>query len=289
MDQILGPYQKQIQQWIFSDIPLLGPKTALRDACEYVLLNGGKRFRPALVMMIAKALGYGADVSKLALAVEYFHTASLVADDLPCMDNDDERRQKPTVHKVFGESTALLVSYGLISAGYERIALGAKSLKEQNHPHSKSSDLLCLLAIENASFNTGLLGATGGQFLDINPASTTQEALCDIIHKKTGTLFEISFVFGWLFGGGDIEKLPLVKKGAAHFGMAFQIADDIQDLSEDVANNRLNLAAFLGKQKAVNLLKEEINSFAETLHGLKLNVPEFHTIAASLLKTRLAP
>lgn len=284
INQVLSPYQDQICAWIQADIPKLGPKTPLRDACEYALLNGGKRLRPALVAMIAKALGFGADVSAAALAVEYFHTASLVVDDLPCMDDDDERRQKPTVHKVFGEAAALLVGYGLMAAGYERIAVNAQRLKDAKLPHSKNSDHLCVLALENATFNAGLWGATGGQFLDINPPELNQQLLLEIIHKKTGVFFEVSFVFGWLFGGGQVEMLPLVKKSAAHFGMAFQIADDVQDLSEDVENHRqVNVAAFLGRQQAMSLFEREMDSFHASLKQLDLNVPEFHAIGAQLI------
>ena len=95
----------------------LGGATKLREACEYALTNGGKRFRPILLMMTAKAANGSVDVGYAALAVELFHTASLVADDLPCMDNDDMRRDKPSLHKVYGEGVALLVTYALIAAG----------------------------------------------------------------------------------------------------------------------------------------------------------------------------
>src|SRR5262245_22928471 len=119
-------YKKVVESAIRQNIPKLGPKNPLRDACEYALLNEGRRFRPSLVLMIAEALGKGGDATQAALAIEYFHTASLVVDDLPSMDNDDERRSKPTVHKLYGEAAALLVSYALIAAGYGCIAENAK-------------------------------------------------------------------------------------------------------------------------------------------------------------------
>src|SRR5688572_22103732 len=115
---ILEPYKQLIEQKLRESIDQLGPKTTLRDACEYALFSGGKRFRPALVLMIANALGYEVDVLPAAMGIEFFHTASLIADDLPCMDNDDERRNKPTTHRLYGESTSLLATYALISAGY---------------------------------------------------------------------------------------------------------------------------------------------------------------------------
>ena len=108
-------YRDKIEQEIAKSIVAFGEKTKLRDACEYALTNGGKRFRPLIVLLIAEALGHGMNVYPSALSVEFFHTASLIADDLPCMDNDDERREKPSLHKVYGESIALLASYALIT------------------------------------------------------------------------------------------------------------------------------------------------------------------------------
>ena len=169
--QILRPYQLLIERELLNNIHLLGPKNEVRDACEYALLNGGKRFRPALVLMIAKALGHGVDVIPAAIGIEYFHTASLIADDLPCMDNDDERRHKPATHRVYGEAVALLATYALIAAGYSCLAQNAHLIKNSHHPFASQSDRICVLALENATINTGLLGATGGQFLSFTARS----------------------------------------------------------------------------------------------------------------------
>lgn len=269
---ILLPYQLLIEKGLRDNISQLGPKNELRDACEYALLNGGKRFRPALVLMIAKALGFGIDVFPAAMGIEYFHTASLIADDLPCMDNDDERRNKPATHRVFGESVALLATYALISAGYACLAQNAQLIKDSSHPFASQSDRLCVLALENATFNTGLQGATGGQFLDLAPPDLSIDLLREVIHKKTVTLFEISFVLGWLFGGGEAAQLDLVKKSAAHFGMAFQIADDIDDRAQDMANNHpLNMANVCGVERAKSMFHEEMKLFHQTMAELKLN------------------
>ena len=151
---ILEPYQQLIEEKLREQIEGLGTKNALRDACEYALLNGGKRFRPALVLMIAKSLGNHCDVFQAALGIEFFHTASLIADDLPCMDDDDERRNKPTVHRIYGESAALLATYALIAAGYGCIAKNGEVIKQSSHPFAHQSDYLCLRALENASYNT---------------------------------------------------------------------------------------------------------------------------------------
>ena len=276
---IMDPYKIQIDKSILMYLENFGEKTSLRDACEYSLMNGGKRFRPALVLMIAKALGNGIDVSQAAMGIEFFHTASLIADDLPCMDNDDMRRDKPSVHKKYGESIALLATYALISAGYELLAKNAQTINQSHAACAGQSDKLCRLALENVTYNTGILGATGGQFLDILPPNLTWETLRTIIHKKTITLFEISFVLGWIFGGGNLSQLPLVKKSAEHFGLAFQIADDIGDQEQDIKNKRLiNVANVCGTHQAFELFHEEIKQFQLTLNDLQLKSTELHSL-----------
>lgn len=280
---ILAPYQEKFEVRLQEVVPSLGPQTRLREACEYALKNGGKRFRPFLVNLIAKALNSTIDVSPAALAVEFFHTASLIADDLPCMDDDALRREKPSLHKVYGEATALLASYALIAAGYAFLAKNAEILRCSNAVHRNLSDRICLLALENSTVNTGLLGATGGQFLDIYPPDLSLDSLKEIIRMKTVSLFEISFVLGWLYGGGNLQKLDLVKQAAYHFGMAFQIADDFDDVEQDKKNGRLvNLVSIMGFESAYTLFQAELNAFREVMQKLELEIPELSSLCKLL-------
>lgn len=275
LKQILEQYRLNIDDLILQSIPDLGEKNKLRDACEYALLNGGKRFRPALVLMVANALENTLDLSSAALAIEYFHTASLIADDLPCMDNDDERRNRPSLHIAFDEATALMASYALISAGYGCLAKNARLLAKTNLPYASKADRICTLAVENVSFNTGLFGASGGQFLDLHPPDLSFKTLCEIAHKKTASLFEISFVLGWLYGGGDLDKIPLVKQTAHHYGMAFQIADDLSDMQQDLLHGcAINMAIAVGEERAKQLVKEELAIYIKLLEELKINSSE---------------
>lgn len=279
---ILKPYQERVEARLKESIPTLGEKNRLRDACEYALLNGGKRFRPILVYMVAEALANKIDVTSAALAVEFFHTASLIADDLPCMDNDDLRRNKPTLHKIYGEGVTLLSTYALIAAGYERLAKNADELRGV---FGSKADTICRLALENTTYNTGLHGATGGQFLDVFPPDLTAKTLREIIHKKTVSLFEISFVLGWLYGGGETSLLDKVKQAAAHFGMAFQIADDLEDMDQDAKNQRqINMANVLGIDETVKVMKEEIEGFTRILKVLKLENSPLQIMVKALIK-----
>lgn len=218
----------------------------LREACAYALRSGGKRLRPLLVHLIAHEMDPRARVAESALAVELFHTASLIADDLPCMDDEVQRRGKESVHRKYGEATALLASYALIAEGYNCVQKNAEG-------HSLE---VCRLAIASVSKNTGMLGATGGQYFDL---FAPQEHLEQMIAMKTGALFELSFVLGWLFGGGDPQRVASVQVAAQHFGMAFQIQDDIDDLSRD--RPECNYAACFGVAEAQRRIAEELQSF----------------------------
>lgn len=276
-------YRDRIEQEIAKNIVRLGEKTKLRDACEYALTNGGKRFRPLIVLMVSEALGNDLNVFDAALSVEFFHTASLIADDLPCMDNDDERRDKPSLHKVYGETIALLASYALITAAFERIHCNAAHLRSSGLPFSEDSDLICRLALESATHCSGILGATGGQFLDLYPPTLNIETVKQVIYKKTVTLFEVSFVFGWLFGGGDIDKLDYVKQTAYHLGMAFQIADDLGDVIQDEKKQRdISMARLLGKDRAFALFEEEMRLFQTHLKQLNIDTPSFQKMSDML-------
>ena len=245
---------------------LEGEVSQLKSSCYYAIGTGGKRLRPILVELVANALNNSSDVTKAALATEFFHTASLIADDLPCMDNEDKRRGKLSLHKAFNESTSLLASYTFISLGYEYIRKNIVTLQKQNLSFSNEAFERGFLALELVAGSAGILGATYGQFLDLFPPNQKLETLEKIIEKKTITLFDISFSLGWLFGGGSIALLPKVKEAAYLFGMAFQILDDLNDIEED--DSFKNIAAVLGKEKALFLLKEKKELLIQKLQEL---------------------
>ncbi len=276
-------YKDKVEDEITKGIVDFGEKTKLRDACEYALKSGGKRFRPLLVLLVAEALNHQLNVMDAAIAVEFFHTASLIVDDLPCMDNEKERRSRPTLHKIYGESIALLASYALVCAAFEKIQANTITMRGAPSPFGERADATGILSLGYLSRYAGIAGATGGQFYDLFPPTLTLGALKEVIYKKTVMLFEASFVLGWLFGGGEEEGLEKIRKGACHFGMAFQIADDLKDITQDEDNKRgVNLAKFLGKEKATTLFKEELNKFRKILTALGIETVSFKRLAAKL-------
>jgi geranylgeranyl diphosphate synthase, type II len=264
----------------------LREKTKLTEACEYIISSGGKRFRPIIVILIAEALGKGYNVFPSALAVEFFHTASLIADDLPCMDNEIERRSKPALHLAFNESVALLASYTFISSGYEMLAKNTHLLIEEHGIERSCANELCVLALREISKVAGISGATGGQFLDLFPPDSSTETIFKIIKLKTASLFEIAFVLGWLFGGGEIDKTEEIKKVAYHFGLAFQIADDIIDYEQDKKEGKkMNIALSLGAKEAALFFKNEIKDFEKKMKQLKILTTSFQNICLLLRKS----
>lgn len=267
----LSALKERIEIALRSDLEQMGPPSQLRDACEYAVLSGGKRLRPILVHCTAAALGTS-DVMPVALAVEYFHTASLIADDLPCMDDDDMRRSRPSLHRVFDEGVALLASYTLIAAGYGGLSRDSGGREE-----------VVVRALEAVTRCAGLRGATHGQYLDLYPPQYTLETALQIIREKTSTLFEIALVLGWLYGGGAIAQLDLVRLSAQQLGMAFQIADDMDDAEQDARRgNSLNLVQLVGWEKARELFEKERAALEESWQQLGLWTEPFQSFVASL-------
>ncbi len=253
-----------------------GARNRLEEASLYALRNGGKRFRPMIVLSVAEALGNDADVSQAALSVELFHTASLIADDLPCMDDDSLRRNQPSVHKLYGQDIALLASFALIGEGYQAV-LKNKKLAESCFA---DGEIRGTMAIESLAYNNGLSGAPEGQFLDLYPPEEPdKQSLDEIFYQKTVIFFETAFLFGWLFGGGDLSLCSEVKEAARHFGMAFQIYDDFHDYEEDKAKGKkINYPVLLGKKKAAFFLKEHTNRCRELLQKSGLHLQALRAV-----------
>lgn len=273
---LLGPYKRVCDETITA---LWHGSTELDHACLYALQTGGKRFRPAIVWMMQDALG---DTSwrqhpEAGLACEYFHTSSLIADDSPCMDNDDYRRGQLTTHKKFSESTALLASFALISEGFRAIA--QMPLRETQDASTLS------FAIFEASRTMGIDGLLGGQMLDLKPQDMSEEQLWKMVDQKTGALFELCFILGWIFGGGRKELSGQVQSLAISFGRAFQLIDDLDDYEQDLAMGKVNNYAVLhGLEVAADKAKAYVYSFQEGLKTLGLSQSPLASLSDILLQ-----
>lgn len=198
------------------------PQTKLYDAMGYSLLAGGKRLRPIFVLDFCRMCGRDwKQAAPFAAAIEMIHTYSLIHDDLPCMDNDDFRRGRPTNHKVYGEGIAVLAGDALLTDAF-MVASTAKLPQPE-----KMADAIAIMA-EGA----GSMGMVGGQVLDIMSEERvlTEQEVLDIQTRKTGRLISIACCLGVIAGGGTEEQLEAAAQFAAGLGLAFQIRDDMLDV-----------------------------------------------------------
>ena len=195
------------------------------QAMKYSLLSGGKRIRPILLLeFYALCGGNGDSALNFAAALEMIHTYSLIHDDLPCMDNDDMRRGRPSCHKAFGEDTALLAGDALLTLAFKTAA------ETDGIPSDRVMKAIAVLA-ENA----GISGMVGGQVEDLafEKSGATIEQLRGMYLKKTSCLLSAGAVCGSILAGADEEELKYAAEYAEKLGLAFQIIDDILDCTSD--------------------------------------------------------
>lgn len=248
------------------------PQTLLFDAMEYSLLAGGKRLRPIFAMDFCRMCGgEWKNAAPFAAAIEMIHTYSLIHDDLPCMDNDDFRRGRPTNHKVYGEAMAILAGDALLTDAF-LIASSAKLPR----PEDMS------LAIGVLAQGAGSLGMVGGQVLDIMSESRelTEQEVIDIQSRKTGALINDACVLGVIAGGGTEEQIAAAARFAGALGMAFQIRDDMLDVigtqeemgkgvGTDAAKN--TFVKLYGLEKCEELVQKYTNTAIEMLGAFEDN------------------
>lgn len=199
------------------------PAEVLNEAAAYSLLAGGKRLRPILLMAAAEAVGgEGERFLPCACALEMIHTYSLIHDDLPAMDNDDYRRGKLTNHKVYGEAVAILAGDALLTGAFEMIAA---------QPGVEAATLLKI--VREVAAAAGSKGMIGGQIIDLVCENKTIDlATLQKMHRgKTGALFCAAIRSGALLGGADEKELAALTEYAEYLGLAFQITDDILDVT----------------------------------------------------------
>lgn len=194
----------------------------LRASMAYSLMAGGKRLRPVLLMAAADAVGAdGTKFLPVACALEMIHTYSLIHDDLPAMDNDDLRRGKPTNHVVYGEGIAILAGDALLTLAFTVI------LRQKAVPAEA-----LLRVVDEISRAAGAEGMVGGQVLDLEAENRqiSMEELRRVHTGKTGALFRAALRSGAILAGASEEQLSALTTYADHFGLAFQITDDILDV-----------------------------------------------------------
>ena len=205
-----------------------GLESRVVEAMRYSALDGGKRLRPFLVMQSAGLFNVSpSSALRVAAAIEMIHCYSLIHDDLPCMDNDDLRRGRPTCHRQFDEQTALLAGDALLTKAFEILA---------SEPTHTDANVRCELVWELAHAS-GAAGMVGGQMVDLRASETEMDvpAITRLQQMKTGRLFDFSCIAGAVLAKAPQQLRHALRSYAHDMGLAFQIADDILDVEGDVA------------------------------------------------------
>lgn len=267
----------------------LSEQKTIFEAMEYSVMAGGKRLRPLFLQESYELFG-GKEkevVSAFMAAIEMIHTYSLVHDDLPAMDNDDYRRGKKTTHKVFGEDMGILAGDALLNYAYETAVLGVEKAEKKE----EAVQALSILAKK-----AGVFGMVGGQAVDVEqtgkPLTKTQ---LDFIYRlKTGALLEAALMTGAALAGADKKEISLLEQIGRNVGMAFQIQDDILDLTgtteelgkpvlSDEKNEKTTYVSLYGMEKAEHAVEEYSNRALEQLAELPKESAWLNTLILKLI------
>ena len=268
-DRELSAWLDSARSWVDAELTARVPvpdahPERLHRAIHHALFGGGKRLRPALVRLVCTELGGAlADAANAAVAIELVHTYSLVHDDLPCMDDDDLRRGRPTVHVAYDEATAVLVGDALLTMAFECLAADRRA-----------GDLASVLARA-----AGPAGMVGGQMLDLTLEESARDLtrVADMHARKTGALFSAAAEMGAIVAGAadaDDERRTAAREYGSALGLCFQAVDDLLDVTgdagtlgktpgKDAALERATLVAAVGVPAA----REEARGLAEAVRG----------------------
>ena len=259
----------------------------LLEAMRYSLLAGGKRLRPVMLLAACEMAGGEAELAlPFACALEMIHTYSLIHDDLPAMDNDDLRRGKPTNHKVFGEDLAILAGDGLLNAAAELMARTAVEM----------ADMRGIRALEIIMRHAGVTGMIAGQTKDVlSEGVKPEETLVSYIHAhKTADLLEAPMEAGLALAGADEKQIKAGFEYGLHLGLAFQMTDDLLDVTGDAALlgkntgmdaalDKLTWVALKGVEGTAKDAEEQVALAEKALDALPYDTAFFRDLAQNTL------
>lgn len=288
----LAGYLKQLSVLIEEHLETLIPQydtpyNQLFDAARYSLLSGGKRLRPILTLATTQMLG--GDLSAAltpACAIEMVHAYSLIHDDLPCMDDDDFRRGKPSLHKAFPEGHAVLTGDYLLTYAFEILA---------SHPAISPEQKIQLISI--LAQRAGSHGMIGGQVMDIENGdrSLDLDTLTFIHRKKTGAMISAAVEFGGIIANSSPHELDLLRSFGEKIGLAFQIVDDVLDvtssqakhgraISTDVLNEKTTYVTLLGIEDSQKHARDLYEEAVDALSQLPADATPLINIADFIIK-----
>ncbi|MBM6807939.1 polyprenyl synthetase family protein [Faecalicoccus pleomorphus] len=262
----------------------VGLPSRTKEAMTYSLMNGGKRIRPLILFSLLKDYGFKEQLGyPCGCAIEMIHTYSLIHDDLPCMDDDDLRRGKPSCHKAYDEATAVLAGDALLTRAFQVV------LESQC-----SSEKKCAL-VSNLTEYSGIDGMIYGQDLDMKAETLTDahfEDLQEIEVYKTAKLLTLPMVCAAILADKE-QDIPVLKEIGVHLGIQFQVQDDILDVTSsatalgkstsDTQNNKLTAVSLLGLEESQNLVAKLDQQIQSLLNDLSTSTSSFQKILDFLI------
>lgn len=265
-------YRAAVEKYLQSLFLRNRPYSRLQEAMRYSLLAGGKRVRPILTLAFCEALGGNAQHAiPLGGALECVHTYSLIHDDLPCMDDDDLRRGRPTCHKVYGEAMAVLAGDALQAEAFRLISFAPGLSAEQR-----------IEAVHTLSAASGGDGMVAGQVLDVEGQARDETSLRDLCLRKTGGLLGAAAGLGCIAAGAPPEVRQQAMDYAKHIGLAFQVRDDMLDViadqdefgkpvGSDKEEGKQTFVDLLGLEGCAALVAEETRLAKEAINSFPVN------------------
>lgn len=266
-----------------------GYQRIIMEAMAYSLMAGGKRLRPMLMQETYRLFGGGERVVEpFMAALEMIHTYSLVHDDLPAMDNDDLRRGRMTTHKKYGEDMGILAGDALLNYAFETAASAFLDYPEQSNLIGKSIGILGRKA--------GIYGMLGGQVVDVKETghALEKEVLDFIYALKTGALLESAMMIGAVLAGAKERELKIIEKAAGKIGLAFQVQDDILDVTStaevlgkpihsDEKNEKTTYVTLLGIEEAKKVVEKESVEAIDLIRSLPGENPYLEWLLVDLI------
>lgn len=284
---------RQIEELLQNALPQeVSYQKTILDAMEYSLMAGGKRLRPMLLMESYYLFGGSdlASVSPYMAAIEMIHSYSLVHDDLPAMDNDRFRRGRKTTHVVFGEDMGILAGDALLNYAYETAVQGLWKTKNPSGG---------LGALEILTRKAGIYGMVGGQVVDVELTGqpVSAEQLQFIYQLKTGALLEAALMMGAALAGASEKDISRMEQIGRNVGMAFQIQDDILDLTStteelgkpvhsDEKNNKTTYVTLYGMEQALQSVEQYSSEALKLLGEIKKENPFLNTLIETLIRRK---
>ena len=264
---------------------------SMAQAMNYSMLAGGKRLRPLLMQETYRLFGGKEKVIwPFMTGMEMIHTHSLIHDDLPALDNDDYRRGRLTTHKVYGEAMGILSGVALLNYEYETMLL---AFERTAYPERVIRGLSVMAE------KTGIHGMLGGQSVDVENDGTplTKEMLDYIYRNKTSALIEAAMMTGAILAGADENSVAIIEEAAGKIGLAFQIQDDILDVTSteeelgkpvhsDEKNNKVTYVTLFGIEEASRQVKELSEDAVSLLKGLNKNNEFLYLLVEKLINRR---